>query len=335
VWVKLKSAVAENRFCLRSLTLAAWLLTCGFDVGAADPAYPNRPIRFVVGFTPGGASDTVARIVGQKLSERLGQQLVIDNRGGAGGNIATELVAKAAPDGHTLLLGTPGPLTITPNLGGKMSFDPERDFQPVTLVASTMAVLLVHPMVANSVKELISAAKNRPGQLNYASSGIGTSNHLAAELFNTMAGTQIVHVPYKGAGQNLPALMSGEVQVTFGPIVPALPIIRSGKLKALGVTGTRRSPGAPEIPTIAESGVPGYQIDSWYGTLVPAKTPPAIVNLLNREIVALVKLPEIRDRLIREGADPVTDTPEEFAAHIRAERSKWEKLIRTISLSPS
>ncbi|MBC7781906.1 MAG: tripartite tricarboxylate transporter substrate binding protein [Proteobacteria bacterium] len=288
----------------------------------------------MVGFTPGGASDLVARIVGQRLSERLGQLLVIDNRSGAGGNIATELVARAAPDGHTVLLGTPGPLTITPNLSSKMAFDPERDFQPVSLIASTMAVLLVHPSVAGSVSELISIAKARPGQINYASSGSGTSNHLAAELFNTMAGIDMVHVPFKGAGQNLPALMAGEVQVTFGPIVPALPIIRSGKLKALGVTGTQRSPAAPDIPTIAESGVPKYQIDSWYGTLLPAGTPLAIVDRLHRDIVSVVNLPEVRERLTREGADPVTNTPAQFAAHMRAEREKWRVLIRTVKMAP-
>ena len=295
---------------------------------ATAAEYPNRPLRFVVGFTPGGASDTVARIVGHKLSERLGEQVVVDNRGGAGGNIATELVARAAPDGHTLLLGTPGPLTITPNVQQKMNFDPDRDFAPVTLVASTMAVLLAHPSVGRTVKELIATAKARPGQINYASSGVGTSNHLAAELFRFMAGIDVVHVPYKGAGQNLPALISGEVQMTFGPILPALPLIRSGKLRALGVTGLKRSSGAPDIPTIAESGVPGYQIDSWYGVIVPAGTPQPVVARLHREITAIVRTPEVSERLAREGAEPATSTPQEFAAHIRAERKKWATLIQ-------
>lgn len=311
------------------MTLRLWplaLLVMSTPAAAAD--YPNRPLRFIVGFTPGGASDTVARIVGQKLSERLGEQVVIDNRGGAGGNIATELVARAAPDGHTLLLGTPGPLTITPNVQKKMAFDPDRDLAPVSLVSSTMAVLLAHPSVGRSVKELIATAKTRPGQINYASSGVGTSNHLAAELFAHMAGIDIVHVPYKGAGQNLPALITGEVQISFGPILPALPLIRSGKLRALGVTGLKRSSGAPDIPTISEAGVPGYQIDSWYGVIVPAGTPQPIVSRLNREIVAIVRSPEVSERLAREGAEPVTSTPQEFAAHIRTERRKWATLIQ-------
>lgn len=326
------SCLSPRLLHLQVFSLSACLLVAAGGAYAAD-AFPSRPIRFVVGFTPGGASDTVARIVGQRLSERLGQQLVVDNRGGAGGNIATEIVARAASDGHTLLLGTPGPLTITPNLQKKMPFDPERDFAPITLVASTMAVLLAQPSVVSSVKELIALATARPGGLNYASSGVGTSNHLAAELFNAMAGIRIVHVPYKGAGQNLPALLSGEVHITFGPIVPALPIIRSGKLKALGVTGAKRSAGAPEIPTIAESGVPGYQIDSWYGVLAPADTPRPVVDRLSREIVALVALPDVRARLIREGADPLTSTPAQFAAHIRDERMKWAKLIRVAGIA--
>ena len=304
------------------------LLLALLPVSSPAADYPVRPLRFVVGFTPGGASDTVARIVGQKLSERLGEQVVVDNRGGAGGNIATELVARAAPDGHTLLLGTPGPLTITPNVQKKMAFDPDRDLAPVSLVSSTMAVLLAHPSVGRNVKELIATAKARPGQLNYASSGVGTSNHLAAELFRHMAGIDIVHVPYKGAGQNLPALISGEVQISFGPILPALPLIRSGKLRALGVTGLKRSAGAPDIPTISEAGVPGYQIDSWYGVIVPAGTPQGIIAKLNREIIAIVRSPEVSERLVREGAEPATSTPQEFAAHIRAERKKWATLIQ-------
>lgn len=324
-----------RRINFATLILFIQLLPSPAQSASTEILYPTRPLRFVVGFTPGGASDTVARVVSQRLGERLSQQIVIDNRGGAGGNIATEIVARSAPDGYTLLLGTPGPLTITPNLGKKMAFDPERDFRPISLVASTMAVLLVHPQVATTVRELVAIAKARPGQLNYASSGQGTSNHLAAELFNTMAGVRMVHVPYKGAGQNLPALMSGEVQLTFGPIVPALPMVRSGKLRALGVTGSRRSPGAPEIPTIAESGVPGYQIDSWYGTLLPAGSPAAIVERLHREIVAVVALPEVNERLTREGADPVTSTPDGFSRHIRTELAKWKKLMEVIKPATS
>lgn len=295
---------------------------------AAAPEYPVKPIRFLVGFTPGGSSDTVARIVGQKLAERLGQQIVIDNRGGAGGNIAAELAAKAAPDGYTLLLATPGPLTITPNLKKQMPFDAEKDLVPITRVASTGVALLAHPSGPGTVRELIELAKARPGKLNYASSGYGSSNHLAAELFKIMTGTDIVHVPYKGSGQTLPALIAGEVQIYFGPVIPALPHVRAGRVRALAITSARRALAAPEIPTVAESGVPGYEIESWYGVVVPAGTPRAIAGRLSEELVAIGKLADVRERLVREGADPVASTPAEFASYMRAERAKWAKVAR-------
>jgi len=305
------------------------LITLVFlPVAAHAQNYPQKPIRFVVGFTPGGSSDTVARIVGQKLTERLGQQLVIDNRGGAGGNIAAELVAQSNADGYTLLLATPGPMTITPNIKRRMPFNPERDFAPISLIASTTAVLLTLPSGPASVKDLIAMAKAKPGRLNYASSGYGSSNHLAAELFKVMAGVDIVHVPYKGSGQTMPALLSKEVQITFGPLIPALPLVRSGRLRALGITSGKRTTGAPEIPTIAESGVPGFSIDSWYGVAAPAGIPRQTLGRLSRELIAIVKLPEIHQRLIREGTDPVGNTPDEFAAYLRAERSKWAKLVK-------
>jgi len=314
------SPARKCKFLAVALVLAAAV--------ASAQNYPSKPIRFVVGFTPGGSSDTVARIVGQKLTERLGQQLVIDNRGGAGGNIAADLVAHANADGYTLLLATPGPMTITPNIKRRMPFNPEKNFAPITLIASTTAVLLTVPSGPASVRDLIATAKAKPGRLNYASSGYGSSNHLAAELFKVMAGVDIVHVPYKGSGQTMPALLSGEVQITFGPLVPALPLVRAGRLRALGVTSGKRTLGAPEIPTIAESGVPGFAIDSWYGVAAPAGIPNAILSRLSRELIAIVKLPDIHQRLIREGTDPVGNAPEEFAAYLRAERSKWAKVVR-------
>ncbi len=306
----------------------------GIGAGAAPQDYPNKPIRFLVGFTPGGSSDSVARLVGRKLSERLGQQIVVDNRGGASGTIAAELVARSSPDGYTLLLATPGSLTIAPILKRHMSFDAEKDFAPITQIASTSAVLLTLPAGPQSIRELIERARRSPGKLNYASSGYGSSNHLAAELFKIMTGIDIVHVPYKGSGQTMPALLSGEVQLTFGPVVPALPLVRNGRLKALGVTGARRTLAAPEIPTIAEAGVPGYAIDSWYGVAAAARTPAKILDRLTREVRSIVKLPDVSDRLVREGTDPIGNSPSEFASYMRGERIKWAEVARAAHIKP-
>jgi len=313
--------------------LLAAAFTGNFAARAAQD-YPAKPIRFLVGFTPGGSSDSVARLVGQKLGERLGQQIVVDNRGGASGNIAAELVARSAPDGYTLLLATPGSLTIAPVLKRHMAFDPDRDFAPITQIASTSAVLLTLPAGPDSIRELIARAKRSPGKLNYASSGYGSSNHLAAELFKIMAGIDIVHVPYKGSGQTMPALLADEVQLMFGPVVPALPQVRSGRLKALGVTGAKRTLAAPEIPTIAEAGLPGYAIDSWYGVAAPARTPNAILERLTQELRAIVKLPDVSERLVREGTDPIGNSPSEFASYMRAERIKWAKVAQAAHIEP-
>lgn len=306
----------------------------GIGAEGAAQDYPNKPIRFLVGFTPGGSSDSIARLVGQRLGERLGQQIVVDNRGGASGTIAAELVARSSPDGYTLLLATPGSLTIAPILKRHMSFDAEKDFAPITQIASTSAVLLTLPAGPNSIRELIERAKSSPGKLNYASSGYGSSNHLAAELFKIMTGIEIVHVPYKGSGQTMPALLSGEVQLTFGPVVPALPLVRSGRLKALGVTGARRTLAAPEIPTIAEAGVPGYAIDSWYGVAAPARTPARILDRLTLEVRSIVKLPDVSERLVREGTDPIGNSPSEFLIYMRGERIKWAKVAQAAHIKP-
>jgi tripartite-type tricarboxylate transporter receptor subunit TctC len=308
------------------------LLAAAAASGAAD--YPTKPIRFVVGFTPGGSSDTVARVAGQHLAERMGQQVVVDNRGGASGTIAAQIVAASPPDGYTLLLATPGPMTIAPAISRKMPYDPERDFAPITQIASTAAILLVRPNGPQNVRELIALAKASPGKLNYASSGYGSSNHLAAELFSAMTGVSMVQVPYKGSGQTMPALISGEVQLLFGPVVPALPMIQSGRVRALGVTGARRTPAAPDVPTIAEAGVPGYEVDSWYGVAAPAKTPRAVLARLTRELIEIVKQPDVRERLLREGTDPVGSTPEVFAQYMRAERVKWRKLADSANIKP-
>jgi tripartite-type tricarboxylate transporter receptor subunit TctC len=330
--MKVRRGAERIAVCLAIVAMISITLTVKTAPAAQD--YPVKPIRFLVGFTPGGSSDSVARIVGQRLAARFGQQVVVDNRGGASGNIAAELVAKSAPDGYTLLLATPGSMTIAPVLKRQLPFDVDRDFVPITLVASTAAILLTLPNGPASVRELIERAKAAPGKLNYASSGYGSSNHLAAELFKIMAGVDIVHVPYKGSGQTMPALLSGEVQLMFGPIVPALPHVRSGRLKALGVTGAKRTLAAPDVPAIAEAGLPGYAIDSWYGVAAQARTPEAIVNKLATEIRTIVALPEVSEWLVREGCDPVANTPAEFASHIKAERAKWSKVAAAARIKP-
>ena len=299
------------------------------NAAQAPEKYPTRPIRFVVGFLPGGPSDTIARVVGAKLGERLGQTVIVDNRAGAGGNVSADIVADAPPDGHTLLLGTGGPLVIAPIIGQKIGFDPERDFAPVSTLGGSMSILAAHPSLpASSVKELLALARAKPAEINYASSGVGTANHLAAELLSSMANVKLTHVPYKGSGAALPALIGGEVKVGFGPLLPAIPHVKAGRLKALGVSGLKRSPAAPEIPTIAEQGLPGFQVDSWYGVFVPAKTPAAIVARLNKELNFVLALPEVKERLSRDGVEPAGSTPQQLQAIVQNEKNTWAKVIR-------
>ena len=255
--------------------------------------------------------------------------MVVDNRPGAGGNIGTDIVAKSAPDGYTILMGSAGPLAINASLFGKMPFDPIRDLAPVTLAASTPNVLVVHPSLrAATVRELIALAKARPGEINFASSGHGTPAHLAGELFNSMAGVKMVHVPYKGAAPALTDLLGGQVQLMFSTMPPALPHVKDGKLRALAVTSSKRSPATPELPTVDEIALPGFEANTWHGVVAPAGTPAAIVARLNREIVAILHLPEVVERLSAQGAEPVGSTPEEFAAYIRSETVKWAKVVR-------
>jgi tripartite-type tricarboxylate transporter receptor subunit TctC len=316
----------------RVLRWMAIALVAGVSINATPVVaqnYPTKPIRFVVAFPPGGGTDILARTIGQKLGERFGQQVIIDNRGGAGGNIGTDIVAKAIPDGYTILMGSVGPLSINASLMGKLPFDPIKDLAPVTLCDATPNVLVLNPAVAaNSVKELIALAKSRPGQLIFASSGLGTPAHLAGELFDTLAGVKMVHVPYKGGVVALTDLMAGQVQLMFSTMPPALPHIKAGKLKALAVTSARRSPAAPELPTIAEAALPGFEATTWHGVVVPARTPAAIIAKLNAEIVKILHSRDVRERLSSQGAEPVGDTPEEFAAYIRAETVKWAKVVK-------
>ena len=308
--------------------LTACALTCSGTVWGAD-TYPTRPVRFVVGFLPGGPSDTIARVVSSKLAEALGQQVVVDNRAGAGGNVSAEIVADAQPDGHTILLGTGGPLVIAPVIGQKVGFDPDKDFAAVSKLGDSISILSAHPSLpANSIRDLVALAKAKPGEINYASSGIGTANHLAAELLSSMAGIKLTHIPFRGSGAALPALIGGEVKLGFGPLLPAIPHVKAGRLKALGVSGLKRSSGAPDIPTIAEQGLPGFEVNSWYGVFVPAATPKTVVTRLNKELLRVLTLPDVKDRLSRDGVEPSGSTPEQLNAIVLAEKKLWSKVIR-------
>jgi tripartite-type tricarboxylate transporter receptor subunit TctC len=312
-----------------ALSLAATLALSTPHAAAAADAYPAKPIRFVVAFPPGGGTDIIARSIAQKLSERLEQQVVVDNRPGAGGNIGTDIVAKSAPDGYTMLMGSAGPLAINASLFAKMPFDPVRDLAPVTLAASTPNVLVVHPSLkAATVNELIALARTRPGEINFASSGHGTPAHLAGELFNSMAGVKLVHVPYKGTAPALADLLGGQVQLMFSTMPPALPHVKDGKLRALAVTSRKRSRATPDLPTVDEAALPGFEANTWHGVVLPAGTPPAIIARLNREIVAILHLHDIVERLSSQGAEALGSTPEEFAAYIRSETLKWAKVVR-------
>lgn len=300
--------------------------------GAAAQNYPTRPIRIIVPQSAGGSTDVVARVVAQRLTDVLGQSVIVDNRPGAGSLNGTDLVAKAAPDGYTLLT-VAASFTINPSLHRNLPFDPITDFAPVTQLAALPHILIVHPSVpAKSVKELIALAKSRPGQINYASSGIATSTHLAAELFKHMTATDMVNVPYKGGAPAMVAMLAGECQVNFATISTALPQIRSGKLRALAVTTRKRSVAAPEFPTLAESGVPGYDHSSWVGTLAPAKTPQPVIAKLHAESAKIVQMPEIKAVLLRDGLESLGDTPKEFSDTIKAEVAKWAKVVKAAGI---
>jgi tripartite-type tricarboxylate transporter receptor subunit TctC len=310
------------------IVVAACLLLCA-GVACAQAGFPNRTIRFIVGFAPGGSTDIVARLVAQKMGENLGLQVIVDNRPGAGGNIAAELLAKASPDGYTMLACTTGMFAIQPFLYKSLPYNPEKDLVPVTQTGSLPYIIVVHPSLpAKSVREFIAVAKARPGVINYASSGVGTASHLAAALFGSMAGIDIVHVPYKGTGNAMGDLVGGQVVLMFDQPVSSLPQVRAGKLGVLAITSDRRFPTLADIPTVAESGVRGYEAVSWAGACVPGGTPKDTVARLNAEIVKALAHPEVRDRLLRDGIEPVGNTPEQFAEHTRRERVKWEKVVR-------
>ncbi len=297
---------------------------------AAAQDYPARPVRLILGVPAGGTPDVLARTVIPAMSELLGQSLVVDNRGGAGGRIGAELVAHATPDGYTFLMTSPGALTIAQHITKGLAYDPLKDFAPISLIASGPFLLLVHPSVpAKSVKELLALARTEPGKLNYASAGSGTPNHMAMELFKSMAGVNFTHVPYKGAPQAVTDLLGGRVNLTFNSVPPVLAHIRAGRLRPLGVAGAKRSPQLPEVPTIIESGVPGYESGSWMGLLAPVKTSPKIVARLSAVTVKAVAMPETRKRLEDQGAVPVGSSPAEFAAQIRKEYDQAARIVKS------
>ena len=299
---------------------------------ASAQDYPAKPIRFILPFPPGGGTDTLARIVGQKLGENLSQTMVLDNRPGAGANIGAEIGAHAVPDGYTLTMGNVAH-AINMTLYAKPGYDLARDFAPITLLASTPNILVVHPSVAaKSVQELIALAKARPGQLNYASSGSGSSAHLAGELFKSMAGVNFTHVPYKGGGPAVTSLVGGETVVGFATAPSVLQQIKAGRLRGLAVTTLKRTPAAPELPTIAESGVPNYDANTWYGALAPARTAAPIVTRLHAEFVKIMRSPDILERIAVLGYEASTTTPQEFAAYIKAEIAKWGKVVKAAGI---
>jgi len=310
----------------RLMWIAAVLLFAGV---AAAQDYPSKSLRLIVPASPGGGADFLARIVGIKLTEAMGQSVVVDNRAGASGTIAADITAKSVGDGYTVLMGQSTSIVIAPQIYQKLNYDTLRDLKPVTLVAEVPNVLVVHPSVpANSVKELIALAKAKPGLLNFGSSGNGAPTHLAGEMFKTATGTRMVHVPYKGAGPAANALIAGEIQVMFAPIVSVLPHVKAGRLRALGVTSAARSAAAPELPTLSESGLAGYEISSWFGLFVASSTPDAVVDKLYRETSRVLKSQDVIDRFSKEGAEPVGSTPAQFNTYVRQEYVKYTKVIK-------
>ena len=298
---------------------------------AQTPSYPSKPIRFLVGFPPAGTNDIVARAVAQKVSENIGQSIVVENRGGANTAIATELGARAAPDGYTILLNAPGHATNPALI--KLAFDPMRDFAFITLLAEAPNLLVVHPSLpARNVKELIAVSKKHPGEINYGSSGIGTTVHLSGELFQYMTGVKWVHIPYKGGGPAVVELIAGQTQIYFGNMPTVIGHVRAGKLRPLAVTSSKRSAAEPNIPTVAESGVPGFDVTAWYGVSAPAKTPRAIIDKLHAEFVRALKSPDLRERLVAQGADPAGTTPEQYTAFVQNEITKWAKVIKAAGI---
>jgi len=318
-----------------STALAAVLVAAAAATSAsvaAQPAWPSKPVRMIVAFVPGGGTDIVARLLAPRLGEALGQTMVIDNRGGAGGNIGTEAAARAAPDGYTLLMGNVAPNAINVSLA-PVPFDPVRDFAPISQVAITPNVLVVHPALpVKTVRELLALARAKPGALAFPSAGNGTSSHLAGELLKNLAKIDMLHVPYKGGGAALADLLGGQVQLMFATTPAAMPQVKSGRLRAIAVTTRARSQALPELPTMIEAGVPNYDAATWYGLLAPAATPRAVIERMHAETVKVIGTPDMREKLIAQGFEPVGSSPAEFAAYIQAQIETWAKVIRAAGL---
>jgi tripartite-type tricarboxylate transporter receptor subunit TctC len=322
-------ATSRRQFALgllASVALSSGLATTGAQ---AQATFPSKPLSIVVPFAAGGATDILARIIGQALSVELGQSVIIENRPGAGGNIGGQIAAKAAPDGHTLFMGAVGTHAINPSLYKKMPYDPIKDLAPLTRVANVPNLLVANPQQPfKTVAELIAYAKANPGKVNFGSSGNGTSIHLSGEMFSHMAKVDIVHVPYKGSAPAMNDLLGNQIAIMFDNMPSALQYVRAGKLNALGVTSAKRSPGLPNVPTIAEAGVPGYEASSWFGLFVPAATPAPVQNRLHAAIVKVLAQPDVKKRMAEQGAEVVSEKPEQFAAFIQAESLKWGKVVR-------
>jgi tripartite-type tricarboxylate transporter receptor subunit TctC len=326
--VKMSCAVLAHGFACAALVA---ILGAATTTPAAE--YPTRPVRLVLPFPPGGGSDTLARILAPRLTEAMGQQWVVDNRSGSSGNIAAEIVARAAPDGHTVLLTLNSVLTMNPALYPDMRVEVEKDLQPVTQLSLGQYLLVVHPSVpVSSVKELLALARSKPGTLRYASSGVGSNPHLAGELLKSMAKIDMVHVPYKGAGPSIIGVLTGEVQLVFASVAAGMPHVRSGKLKAVAVSGLKRSSVAPELPTLHESGVNGYNVISWHALVVPARTPPAIVGKIESTVRAVAKLPAVSDAMSREGMENAVNGPAALAELVKREAATWREVIKAANI---
>jgi tripartite-type tricarboxylate transporter receptor subunit TctC len=319
---------------LTPLLSYALLLVSAASTFAAD-AYPAKPVRFVITFPAGGPTDVVVRLIGQGLTSEWGQPMIIDNRGGAGGIVGTEIVAKAAPDGYSFLVGTAGGMTINPALQPKLPYDSFRDFAPVGMLVMNPQILVAHPSVAaKNVKELVALAKAKPGQLNFASAGTGTATHLGLELLKLTTGLEAVHVPYKGGAPATADLIAGQVQLLWVSIPSVLPHVKSGRLRALAVSTAKRSGSAPDVPTVAESGYPGFEYANWNALFAPAKTPAAIVNKVNASVVKILNDPEVAQRLSSQGADPAPGTPDALARYMRSDYERWKKVIKAAGIKP-
>lgn len=316
------------------LTLLACMMTLACAANGLAQTYPAKPIRFYTPYPPGGTTDIMARLIGAKLYESWGQPVIVDAKPGAGGNIGTDFVAKSPADGYTILMGASGPLAINVSLFSKLPYDPVKDLAPVVLTASVPLILVTHPSLpAKNVKEFIALMKARPGQFNYASAGPGSPQHLTAEMFKFMAKVEMTHIPYKGSGPAIVDLVGGQIPFAFESMIPVLPHVKAGKLRALAVTSAKPSPVLPEIPTVAESGVPGFESIAWYGVVAPAGTPREIIAKLNTEMARILNLPDIKQRLIEMGSPPVAGTPDQFGALIKSEIVKWGKVVKQAHVS--